>query len=291
MTPAILAGRVRLACEWEVRARKVGNVFPARPFADTTANDFLTSAKVAGDAFEAVLRGDTPTVGELVLAAVRATRRVVTSNTNLGMLLLLAPLALAAEPRYVAKVLFGLTIDDAAKVYEAIRLASPGGLGRADEQDVSATPTVTLREAMLLAANRDAIARQYQIGFLDVLEVGVPSLLAGRDKLGCVEAGIIHCQLELLARYPDTLIARKLGNNASADVLKRAVAVRDAGGLATTNGRESGRELDWYLRSNGNRLNPGATADLVAACIYCALAYDALSPDEPFAWTSHEWIA
>ena len=122
-------------------------------------------------------------VGETVLAAVRATRQVVRTNTNLGILLLLAPLAAVGPDRPLReglrRVLERLDVADARAVYEAVRLANPSGLGRVPEQDVSEPPTQTLRQVMELAAGRDLIARQYANGFQEVFEVGVPALRQG----------------------------------------------------------------------------------------------------------------
>lgn len=288
-SPEAVRARVLLACEWEVRGRKVGNVHPGCAFADLTAGDLLACAPAAADAFCGELRG-APSVGGLVLAAVRASRAAVPTNANLGIVLLLAPLALAPTPAGVGAVLRGTTVGDAAGVYEAIRLAAPGGLGRAAEQDVADAPTVTLLEAMRLAAGRDAVARQYASDFADVRELGVPALVAGLAEFGRVEAAVIHCQLELLARLPDTLIARKLGPAAAEAVRERAATVRAAGGLATPAGRRLGRALDAELRTDGNRRNPGATADLVAASLYWALAEGLLSAGDGFPWPAPDWL-
>ena len=109
------------------------------------------------------------------------------------------------------QVLDNLTVDDAAQVYEAIRIAEPGGLGQADQQDVRNAPTVTLKEAMCLAKDRDNIARQYSNGFDDVLHYGLEQL---SQELGFVdrwENAIIRLQLKLMSHVPDSLIARKCG--------------------------------------------------------------------------------
>src|SRR5207248_1102145 len=104
-------------------------------------------------------------VGDTILDCIRATRRVTNVNTNLGIVLLLAPLA-SVQPGLdlrggVMRVLMRLDVADARAAYEAIRRAQPGGLGTVPEQDVIGDPTVTLREAMALAADRDLVARQY----------------------------------------------------------------------------------------------------------------------------------
>jgi triphosphoribosyl-dephospho-CoA synthase len=172
----------------------------------------------------------------------------------------------------------------------AIRLANPGGLGNAAEQDVRNEPTVTLLEAMKLAADRDMIARQYTNGFADVFDFGVPAFLAGFERFGCVEAAIIDSQLRWLAEYPDSLIARKNGLAVSQEVQKRAVEVLKLGGIATPEGRAAGVALDKHLRSDGNKLNPGTTADLITACLFVALRENKVVPSAPFRWNVPDWL-
>jgi len=170
---------VELACLWEATVPKPGNVHPGAAFADTTYNDFVLSARAIGPVFA---RAPHLSVGQLVLQAVQATRQAVGKNTNLGIILALAPLAKAVNETDIPSILNQLTIDDAAQVYEAIRVAQPGGLGQADSQDVYDQPTVTLLEAMRLAADRDLIARQYVTGYREVLSFLLPTLIEELDK-------------------------------------------------------------------------------------------------------------
>ncbi len=260
----------QMACVWEATARKPGNVHRYRDFGDTTYLDFVASAAAIGPVFGADLA-----VGELVLAGVRATRLVTRANTNLGILLLLAPLAVA-EPgpdlrADLERVLASLTRRDAERVYEAIRLANPGGLGKVDEGDVSAEPDRGLRELMALAADRDAIARQYAGGYADVFEVGIPALREGLARTGCIEGGILLAHLHLMSRSPDTLIARKRGQVEAQESATRAAEVLALGWPDTLESLAKCNELDVWLRERGNERNPGATADLVAACLFAML--------------------
>ena len=235
-------------------------------------------------------------VGEIVHLATKVTRSVVASNTNLGIILLLAPLVADAHDgpgfrRRVQKVVASLTVEDAALVYEAIRLANPGGLGDSPEQAVHSEPTVTLLEAMKLAADRDMIARQYANGFADIFDFGVPALMDAFVKFGNVEAATVDCQLRWLAEFPDSLIVRKRGLAAAEDVRTRVREVLHLGGLASTEGRRAGNDLDRYLRSDGNKLNPGTTADLVTACLFVALRENKVQPSSPFRWDAPDWLA
>ena len=257
------------ACIWEATARKPGNVHRFRDFADTTYLDFIASAAAIGPVFAA----DLP-VGEIVLAGVRATRLVTPANTNLGILLLLAPLAATRETNLraeVERVLAALTREDAARVYEAIRLVNPGGLGKVDEGDVADEPDRGLRELMALAAGRDAVARQYATGYRDAFEVGIPALREGLARTGCLEGAIISAHLCLMSRCPDTLIARKRGFAEAQESASRAAEVLDLGWPDTPEGWARCDELDAWLREGGNSRNPGATADLIAACLFAML--------------------
>jgi len=272
---ADVAAAAQLACLLEASAPKPGNVAPSTPFHDADYADFLASAVAIGPALAAA--GERP-LGATIRAAVEATARWVPSNTNLGLVLLLAPLARAALRRgaaplrtKLAATLAETTVADAREAYAAIRLAAPAGLGRVPAQDVAGTPTVTLVDAMALAAERDAIAREYVTEFQATFDVGAPvlkrALAAGLPWSGAV----VEAYLTLLAAAPDTHIARKLGPEAAVAVQRRARAVLDLGGARTARGRDALATLDRELRDERNARNPGATADLTGAAIYVEL--------------------
>jgi triphosphoribosyl-dephospho-CoA synthase len=282
ITPADVAAAGQLACLLEVSSPKPGNVSPERHFHDTRYEDFLASAVAIGPALSGAAEHP---LGTTIRTAVEATRRWTNSNTNLGIVLLLAPLARAAlrsgEPapsgargmlrERLARVLAETTVADAAQVYAAIRHAGPGGLGASSAEDVSDTPTVNLREAMALAADRDAVAREYVTDFALTFEVGVPAIRASRQEgLGWTDA-VIEAYLTLLASTPDTHIARKLGQAEAESVSRRALEVRAAGGTQSARGRKALAELDAELRDARNRRNPGTTADLTCAALFVVI--------------------
>jgi triphosphoribosyl-dephospho-CoA synthase len=282
---------VQTACLWEVTSRKIGNVHRYADFADTSYLDFALSAAAIAP-FIVPTRGYG--IGRAVLWAVEATRVVSPRNTNLGMILALIPLTFAEQNGSLLGawriIRDGGSVEETKLLYEAIRLAKPGGLGEAPEQDVRDEPTVTLLEAMKLAADRDMVARQYANGFADVFDFGVPAFLGGFERFGCVEAAIIDSQLRWLAEYPDSLIARKNGAAVAAEVRQRAAEVLSLGGIATPEGRRAGVELDRHLRSDGNKLNPGTTADLITACLFVALRENKVAPSAPFRWNVPDWL-
>jgi triphosphoribosyl-dephospho-CoA synthase len=272
-SPAAVAAAAQLACVLEASAEKPGNITPRHDFADTSYEDMLRSAIALGPELgRAAERG----VGESVLAAVRATRRVAGANTNLGIALLLTPVARAAllgGPLHerVEDVLAALTLDDARAAYEAIREAGAGGLDEPVEHDVRDAPTVALRDAMAAAADRDSVAAEYTTGYAVTFDRGLPALQRALDDGLAPRAAILELYLELLAAVPDTLVARKGGRAAAESVSAGAASVLAAGGVRTDAGRAALGAFDASLRRDGNALNPGTTADLVTAVLFVAL--------------------
>lgn len=276
----LLGLHAQLACLWEATARKPGNVHRFRDFEDTTYLDFAVSAAaIAG----VIARAPHTRVGATTRECVRLTRLVTPRNTNLGIVLLLAPLARAsARPDLracVADVLADLDADDASLAYQAIRLANPGGLGSARDQDVRDEPRISLRQAMTLAADRDLVARQYANGFAEVFDDGAPAVLEGIERTGSIEGGIVHAHLHLLSRHPDSLIARKRGIEEASEASSRARRVLDLGWPHRPEGRQALDDLDTWLRAEGNSRNPGTTADLIAACLFVLLRRGDMRPD------------
>lgn len=258
------------ACRQEIEALKPGNVHLFADGHSMSAEQFLVSARVSsGPLTDPDLR-----VGRRVLEAVRATRDTVGTNTNLGIILLCAPLARAAEMAggasraNVMAVLESLDMDDARAVFEAIVLAEPGGLGSATAHDVREPPRVHLLEAMSEAAGRDMVARQYAAGFEDIFNIGLPALEAAHDR---GERGMwpaVRLYLKFLETFPDSLVARKYGAE-SAEQLRleaRAICVEmdkmtdEAARIAILSAFDS--------RLKSSRINPGTSADLTVATLF-----------------------
>jgi triphosphoribosyl-dephospho-CoA synthase len=257
------------ACRREIEALKPGNV---HLFADghrMSATQFLASATVSS----VPLTDARLPVGRRILEAVRATRQAVSANTNLGIILLCAPAIRAAEMAggdfgyNLGKVLDGLDMEDTASVFEAIVLASPGGLGSADAHDVRERPTVGLLEAMREAAGRDRIARQYVTRYDDVFSVGIPAL---ENALMRGETGMwptVFAYMAFFAGFPDSHVARLHGAETAGRVLEEAAAVRAS---LETAGGEAARiallmDFDRSLKARG--INPGTSADLTVASL------------------------
>lgn len=277
-----IATAAQLACVLEVTAPKPGNVSPGSDFQDTAFSDFLASAVAIGPALGSA--GIRP-LGETVLAAVEATRRWTRTNTNLGIVLLLSPLAKAAAicdvrsgviapatlRASLESVLANTTVDDARHTYAAIRLASPGGLGESSDQDVARDPTTTLTDAMRLARDRDGIAREYATNFHCTFELAVPTLDRARGDGFTWNDAIVETFLAILGLWPDTHILRRAGVELAELVSQRARDAVYAGGVRTADGRATISRMSKELRDDRNRANPGTTADITAAAIFVSL--------------------
>lgn len=279
---AAVAGLFMAVCRTEVMALKPGNVHVYAAGHGMTVEDFLLSAEAAAPE---IARAHAP-VGERILRSVRATRAAVGCNTNLGILLLCAPLARAAElpaarplRDRVGDVLAVLTVEDAKAAFEAIRIASPGGLRQAPEHDVAGPATVNLREAMAAARSRDRIAAQYADGYRDVFDIGVACARSLADRSladrSAVDGDAVSLAeavyLEFLTAFPDSHILRKYGETLAAAVLAEAREVRRqvAGSSSAALRREHLFVFDARLKWQG--INPGTSADLTVASLFAYL--------------------
>jgi triphosphoribosyl-dephospho-CoA synthase len=271
LEPTQLADAVYHACELEVRAFKPGNVCVASPGHGMSAADFVASAKAVANPLCAPGRR----VGRRIHDAIVATQAAVASNTNLGIVLLAAPLVQAALLKSplpsmrarLQEVLVDLDIADADMAYRAIRLASPGGLGTSERHDVRHSPQVTLLQAMAVARDRDSIARAYVTGYADVFLVGVPLARAALGRWRNEEWAAVAAYLGFLARFPDSHVQRKFGQERAREVSRQAAEI-DADFQCTARPGDllpRLREFDRSLKAAG--INPGTSADLTVASL------------------------
>jgi len=279
-----LAAVLARACRMDVVAFKPGNVSLYAPGHGMRAEDFLVSARVAC----AALAAPGARVGARIEAAIEATLEAVGQNTNLGIVLLLAPLARAclaapADTRgapdlaaRVAQVLADLDVADTAACFRAIRRAQPAGLGRVDQADVYTEPRQDLRTVMRLAADRDAIARQYANAYADIFTLGVPLLARARRRYRSLAWATTRCYLAFLAAEPDSHIVRKHGRALAEAVSAQARAVETAV-EACENPRRFMSMLEAFDRELKSRgVNPGTSADLTVASVSALLLRERL---------------
>lgn len=267
------------ACLLEVTAPKVGNVHRGADFEDLTFVDFLTSAVALGPAMETA---SSVGVGAAVLSATQASLQATKSNAHLGSILLLAPLASVplSVPiiHGIGDVLQRLTSHDAARVYQAIRLADPGGLGEVDDMDIRGPAPDDLLVAMQAAEARDLVARQYVTEFEVVLAQAAVWIVRNMEDESSLTEAIVRTQIQLLAEYPDSLIARKCGQETATLTSRKAQQVLQAGAINDPAYRSALAELDFWMRSDGNRRNPGTTADIITAALFVLLREGQLKP-------------
>ena len=256
------------ACRMEIEALKPGNVHVFANGHRMSAEQFLESAEVSAGP----LTDPGFAVGRRILGAVRATRDAVGTNTNLGIVLLAAPLIRAAEMpepdlrANLGAVLSGMDMDDTGAVFEAIALAAPGGLGSA-ENDVREKPTIGLLEAMREAAHRDMIARQYVTGFADVFDTGLAEYehALARGEIGMWPT--IAAYMAFLAGFADSHVARKHGLETAEKVREEAVGVRAALSSEKDEVARMRLLLDFDRDLKARAINPGTSADLTVACL------------------------
>ncbi|MGZ8191033.1 MAG: triphosphoribosyl-dephospho-CoA synthase [Methylococcaceae bacterium] len=269
------------ACELELQAFKPGNVSVYAEGHDMTVADFRISAEVSAEP----LCNHDYSLGEKIFYAVKATRDAVGCNTNLGIILLCAPLIQAVNNmssdltlrQSLHQVLSTTTINDANWVFKAITLASPGGLGSSDQQDVKERPSVTLTQAMEIAGEKDRIALQYLTDYKDIFDFAVLRYNFWINRWGSREWAVVAVYTELLIQFPDSHIERKYGTQYSELIVNRMILLGNE--LSKTESPEQIMPLlyciDQELKSK--RVNPGTTADMSVATVFCVFLEDIIS--------------
>jgi triphosphoribosyl-dephospho-CoA synthase len=289
----------------EVSADKPGNVNLVVGFEGTNHMHFLASAVAAAPHFRlAAERGMAAAEGEIALKDVgvgRIIRDCVTDisawqsggNTLLGTVILFSPLAVAAGMTQDEKGVFNLSVlrqnlkkvveastpEDAVAVYEAVGIAKPSGLGKAPDLDVNDPSSVkriieeriSLYHVFKIASFYDMICSEWVNNYPVTFEYAYPLLMQNLKEDGDINTAVIHTFLAVLAKHPDTFIARKVGLKRACEVSAAAEEVLKSGGLKTAAGREKLREFDAMLRRESNLLNPGTTADIIAAALALAV--------------------
>jgi triphosphoribosyl-dephospho-CoA synthase len=272
MNRSQLEAAVLASFRGEIEAFKPGNVSVYAEGHDMTVKDFLVSAEVSTPILCQAGIG----LGQRVLDSVKATRAAVRCNTNLGMLLLFVPIIMAAESDFndisslrhnLEIILDSLTQTDADQVYEAIRIANPGGLGSSDSQDVNNKPDCSLKYAMELASQRDSIALQYTNNFKEVCEMGFDSIKCFDNSWNSVKWAAVSSYLMFMSSFADSHIQRKYGVQIAEKVRKKSEVITEKFHKASEPEAELGllRGFDEELKADG--YNPGTCADLTAATI------------------------
>ncbi len=276
---------------------KPGNVDRCHDFSDIGFHHFLTSAVSAYPVFRKAASGE-GSPGSLILEGVQAWRDWnLRSNTHFGSLVLLIPLALAAGrmagheqgqetkqdeglengpddgvddglEEELARVLRSTTVQDAIDFYRAFDLAGARvvqvddfSLKDPDWERKLIEGNQSLLELMRLSLDHDIVAREWATDFERSFQ------LAGRLRemvsIYGLNDGVVRTFLEALAEVPDSLISAKFGRERAVEVSRMAI---DALLDSTLN---KAREMDCEL--NNRDMNPGSTADLIAASLFISL--------------------
>ena len=274
----------RFACLLEVRSPKAGNVSPGKPLASLTEEAFETASEIAALRWfhSREASGEAPAISRWILESTQETVDQFKTNVNLGILLMAGPLIASDSqspenrvprddwPSRVADVLSALSAVDRQMLYDAINVAAPGGMGESDEMDLRGPAPPNFLDAMRHAEAKDRIAQNYAGGFRDLFETVTPTIERCLDKHVNILDGICETHLELLASEPDSLIARKFGSE-----LARSVQQRAEQAVLSPSHRDA---FDSFLRQGArdrknqwSNINPGTTADLIAAGLYILL--------------------
>ena len=266
-----LAAAYRCACQLELEALKPGNVHRYAAGHGMSRADFVNSAEASAGPLTQTGLG----IGERIYRAVAATRRAVGCNTNLGIILLTAPLLQAMLEQgsseglrqRLRRILSEADARQTNWLFRAINLAAPAGLGQSDRYDVGVTATAPLLEVMGYAAQRDLIARQYASGFVDLFDHALPLLRAYRSRWRDEAWAVAGLFLSLLKTYPDTHIARKQGAAMASAVSEGISELADEFSRSDRPQTFSERllQLDTEFKRQG--INPGTTADLTVATV------------------------
>jgi len=289
-----IANLAQLAAILEVSTEKPGNVTPTHDFPDTTYEDFLFGSIAIAPAIKnAALNGfkagnseislEEINIGENIKKAIIDVKKSHPGgNTHLGMLMLFMPIASGAGfcisqgsefsqalRKNITKILENSTIEDSLNLYSAIKASNVGGLiGKLKE------PKIPFHNLMKISSPRDRIAEELTTGMKITFEIGVPTLDRMYQETRDLRKAILQTYLVLLSEFPDTFIARKVGSEKAKDILKEAQRVLEKGGIFTKAGKKAIEKLDRNLRKEGNKLNPGTTADLVTAALFVWLLFN-----------------
>ncbi len=266
------------ACEVDVMAFKPGNVSVYAEGHDMSVADFILSAKVSAEP----ICNPAYRLGEKIYYAVKATREAVGCNTNLGIILLCAPLIQASSqklPGFTLRqalgwVLENTTIEDADWVFKAITLASPGGLGSSDLQDVHSSASVTLLEAMEIASDKDRIALQYLTEYEDVFNFSVMRYNAASNRFCDRNWAATSVYADLLSQFSDSHIERKYGNQYTEFVAAKMALLSEE--LSKTDNPEQLKPMLYCLDQEFKfcGINPGTTADMIVATVLATFLED-----------------
>lgn len=305
-----ISEKAQFAMLLDILTPKPGNVHRYRDHPDTRMIHFAASItklghplyKTAQWGFQKSGSEDMKSIlGTLIKRAVQASIEPHEKNTLLGTVLLLVPLVAGAGYSISSKkitkaklhqslslLLQQASVDDAVNLIRTLQIASPGGAKPKTSEwnsnsqafdfqsphtiDLIRRKSYTLLDLQALASSYDAIAQEYTSDFTYTFNVLYPRLINGLNRHSRLEDAVLDTYLWALSDRPDSLIQRKGGPQAAKEVMAQAQKIYSRiQKIQETRWWEYLEPFDEYLRSEGSKLNPGTTADLVSATLFVAL--------------------
>jgi triphosphoribosyl-dephospho-CoA synthase len=274
----LIQSAYRKACLAELEALKPGNVHMFADGHGMQVQHFIDSAEVSAPVLCDDEQFGYRTLGQRIFAALDATYTKAGCNTNLGIILLAAPIVQAALQYTHLPLQAGLqqvinvtTVEDAGHVYAGIRLVNPAGMGARNEHDVSQQPQITLVEAMQLASAQDMVARQYVEGYDQVFSQALPLYRTYIERWQRPAWALTAVYLYWLSAVPDSHIARKYGEMIALEV-QQAASEHAQAFMALDNPKNyMPALLRWDQALKQEKLNPGTSADLTVVTAMLAM--------------------
>lgn len=267
----------QIACCLEVSSFKPGNVHRNKDYDDIKYHHFLNSGVAFGDIIYKASK-DPLNIGQYIKLAVIESKKWSPSNANLGIIMLHTPIATTTGQmeefnintlkKEIKNTVKNTTTDDAIAVYDAIEIAMPNinppkegpDAQKNDAKQELREKNLTLYDVFKISSSWDSISYEWTKGFNISFE-GYNLLNKYYKQYNNINLATTKTFLNILSNHPDTLIARKKDENTSKMVSDKAKEV-----LNNFN-EESLLKFDKFLSNEGNKLNPGTTADLIASSL------------------------
>jgi len=269
----ILKKQIKFVCDTEIKSLKPGNVHKYSEGHGMNLKDFLKSSLIISKC----LTKNNLDLGKKILISVNEIQNKIKKNTNLGIILMLSPIATIVQEegviskeellKKIKSLIKKQNIKNSIPIFKAISLTSPGGLGFSKKYDVNEPPNTNLYKAMEFAKKKDLIARQYCNGFEDIYKIGIPAYKKFYNKWGKVDWALTGVYLTFLKKFNDTHIVRNKGNKIATSVKKEAKKYYFFLKRNKNLTKIKKKLLIFDKKLKSKRINPGTTADLTVATL------------------------
>ena len=269
----ILKKQIKFVCDTEIKSLKPGNVHKYSEGHGMNLKDFLKSSLIISKC----LTKNNLDLGKKILISVNEIQNKIKKNTNLGIILMLSPIATIVQEegviskeellKKIKSLIKKQNIKNSIPIFKAISLTSPGGLGFSKKYDVNELPNTNLYKAMEFAKKKDLIARQYCNGFEDIYKIGIPAYKKFYNKWGKVDWALTGVYLTFLKKFNDSHIVRNKGNKIATSIKKEAKKYYFFLKRNKNLTKIKKKLLIFDKKLKSKRINPGTTADLTVATL------------------------